>query len=537
VGHTLSGPAGVVMQRPAQGTSSGMFLAGGIAAALFARERDGRGRTVDVALLAGGVWTLAPDLVAASVLGADPPKPGQAGTRPPLGIALVGMYTTADGRVLQLNMLATDKYWKAACEALEAPDFAADPALATDAGRAARMPEIRERFARTIATRPLPHWMARLRSAGCIFSSFATPTEVQSDPQVLANGYLPRHPSHPKARLAASPVQFDEAPIRSAAAAGKGEHTDSARGMGSPRAVAAGCGRGRDRLSARRPSPRRLPAGCALIRGRTPFRRRRARPRLARPARRRSSTEASRQPGTLGVVARAPAGSVGRDPGHRARDGSARGVIDGITVIPASGQCGRRLAAGLGLAAPARHEGSGRSCARARAGGAPSSATSDARASAGRPAGGARRRRMVNLHANSRRGAGRCLAHPLLPRRPAQLLFVPRNLARWEALPGPPPIVGSVDAHAKFRLLGPVGGTVDRYRDVFRLLTTHVLARDASAASILEALRSGRSYVALEGLGRVDAFRFEPSGGGFHLEAPEEARLTLLCDGRRAQRR
>jgi crotonobetainyl-CoA:carnitine CoA-transferase CaiB-like acyl-CoA transferase len=204
-----------------------MFLAGGIAAALFARERDGRGRTVDVALLAGGVWTLAPDLVAASVLGADPPKPGQAGTRVPTGIALLGMYTTADARVLQLNMLATDKYWKTACEALEAPDFAADPALASDAGRAPRMLEIRGRFARTIAARPLAHWMERLRSAGCIFSSFATPTEVQSDPQVVANGYLPRHPNHPRARLAASPVQFDEQPIEvRCGAPGKGEHSD-----------------------------------------------------------------------------------------------------------------------------------------------------------------------------------------------------------------------------------------------------------------------------------------------------------------------
>jgi crotonobetainyl-CoA:carnitine CoA-transferase CaiB-like acyl-CoA transferase len=50
---------------------------------------------------------------------------------------------------------------------------------------------------------------------------------VQGDPQVLANGYLPRHPTHPKARLAASPVQFDEEPIQvRRAAPGKGEHTD-----------------------------------------------------------------------------------------------------------------------------------------------------------------------------------------------------------------------------------------------------------------------------------------------------------------------
>src|SRR5262245_6045552 len=228
VGHMMSGAAGVVMQRPAQGDiPSGMFLAGGIAAALYARERDGRGRTVDVALLAGGVWTLAPDLVAASVLGADPPKPGQGGARAPAGLALVGMCTTADARVLQLNMLATAKYWATACAALEAPELGSDPALASDAGRAARTAEIRERFARTIAAKPLAHWQARLREAGCIFSAFATPSEVQSDPQVLANGYLPKHPGHPRARLAASPVQFDEIPVAiRRAAPGKGEHTD-----------------------------------------------------------------------------------------------------------------------------------------------------------------------------------------------------------------------------------------------------------------------------------------------------------------------
>jgi crotonobetainyl-CoA:carnitine CoA-transferase CaiB-like acyl-CoA transferase len=228
VGHMLSAPGGVVMQRPAQGDiPSGMFLAGGIAAALFARERDGRARTVDVALLAGGVWTLAPDLVAASVLGADPPKPGQGPQRLAGGMALIGSYTTADGRVLQLNMLATDKYWAKACEALEAPDLAADATLASDAGRAPRIAELRERFARTIAGRPLAHWSARLRAAGCIFSFFATPSEVQGDPQVVANGYLPRHPSHPHARLAASPVQFDEEPIAiRRAAPQKGEHTD-----------------------------------------------------------------------------------------------------------------------------------------------------------------------------------------------------------------------------------------------------------------------------------------------------------------------
>jgi hypothetical protein len=143
---------------------------------------------------------------------------------------------------------------------------------------------------------------------------------------------------------------------------------------------------------------------------------------------------------------------------------------------------------------------------------------------------------LVNLHANGKlRSAALGWRVPLLPGALAlrTLAFVPaENLARWAALPGPPPIVGSVDAHAKFRLFGRLGGSIDRYRDVFRIVTTHVLARDASAPAILDALRSGRSYVALEALGRVDAFRFEPTADGFELEAPEEARLVLVCDGR-----
>jgi hypothetical protein len=142
---------------------------------------------------------------------------------------------------------------------------------------------------------------------------------------------------------------------------------------------------------------------------------------------------------------------------------------------------------------------------------------------------------LVSLHANSElRRASLAWRVPLLPSGVAlrTLLFVPEaNLARWQALPGPPPIVGAVDAHAKMRLLGPGGGTVDRYRDVFRLLTTHVWAAGASEAEILAALAAGRSYVAFEGLGRVDRFRFAPEGVGFRLEAPRAAELALVCGG------
>jgi crotonobetainyl-CoA:carnitine CoA-transferase CaiB-like acyl-CoA transferase len=50
---------------------------------------------------------------------------------------------------------------------------------------------------------------------------------VLADPQVDANGYYPRHPEHPLARLAAGPVQIDgeQTSVRRRAPR-TGEHTD-----------------------------------------------------------------------------------------------------------------------------------------------------------------------------------------------------------------------------------------------------------------------------------------------------------------------
>jgi hypothetical protein len=141
---------------------------------------------------------------------------------------------------------------------------------------------------------------------------------------------------------------------------------------------------------------------------------------------------------------------------------------------------------------------------------------------------------LANLHANAEAARGALVWRaPLLPTgaalRPVLTLHDTYRDG-WEQLPGPPALVGAVDAHARLRLLGPLGGTIDRYRDLFRLLTTHVLVRERSAAGVLEALRAGRSYVAFEGLAVVDRFRFEAAPGGFLLEAPRPARLLLVCD-------
>ncbi len=66
-GAPLVQPRGALGDAP-----SGAFLAGGVAAALFRRERTGEPTLVDVSLLGAAVWTLSNDLVPTTILGEEP---------------------------------------------------------------------------------------------------------------------------------------------------------------------------------------------------------------------------------------------------------------------------------------------------------------------------------------------------------------------------------------------------------------------------------------------------------------------------------
>lgn len=77
-------------------------------------------------------------------------------------------------------------------------------------------------------------------------------------------------------------------------------------------------------------------------------------------------------------------------------------------------------------------------------------------------------------------------------------------LAHWDELCKKRRVigVGSCDAHAN---TGPIA----TYRQCFRVVTTHVLARAATAEGILEAMREGRAYVAFEIHGDATGFAFD----------------------------
>lgn len=224
IAHMLTEPGAdhLTAPRPAFGdVPSGMFLAGGICAALVHAQRTGEGVLVDTSLLNGANWTLSPDLAYASVAGENPPaRPTSTAGRSPLG----GTYRTGDGRWLMLMMLDEARYWAPACRALGLDELI-EPYADAERRRGA-WSEIGARITGVIGALDRDELQRRLVGEQCIFSFVASPVDVLEDPAVVDNGYLMAHPEHPPLRLAAAPAQFDdELPAIRRPGPRKGEHT------------------------------------------------------------------------------------------------------------------------------------------------------------------------------------------------------------------------------------------------------------------------------------------------------------------------
>jgi crotonobetainyl-CoA:carnitine CoA-transferase CaiB-like acyl-CoA transferase len=202
----------------------GQTIAGGIAGALFRRERTGEPSVVDVSLLGLGLWNLSPDIVAAGVLQAPVP----AFDRSAMPNPLTNIYKTSDGRFLFLVFLQADRHWPELCEAIERPDLIADDRFADARARFANRQECIALLDEIFAGRPLAHWQARLAKVEGVWGPVQTSLEVHDDPQVLANGYLPelKLDDGTPFRLVANPVQFDETPPDLTPAPAHGQHTE-----------------------------------------------------------------------------------------------------------------------------------------------------------------------------------------------------------------------------------------------------------------------------------------------------------------------
>jgi len=204
----------------------GQTLAGGVAAALFRRERHGAASVVDASLLSCAMWALSPDIVASKLFGIPKLPRGHRSHSPN---PLVGTYKTKDGRFLNLTMLESDRYWPDLCQRIGRPELVEDPRFSSAALRHEHGPECVSTLDEAFAQRTLAEWKAALADALGVWAVCQEPLELHEDPQALQNGYLVDVATEEGASftLVANPVQFDETSPELTRAPAHGEHTEA----------------------------------------------------------------------------------------------------------------------------------------------------------------------------------------------------------------------------------------------------------------------------------------------------------------------
>jgi crotonobetainyl-CoA:carnitine CoA-transferase CaiB-like acyl-CoA transferase len=206
----------------------GMTIAGGIAAALFARDRTGEPSVVDVSLLSVGVWAMALSVNNALMAGEAPPTAPLAGSGASPFNPIIGNFRTSDDRWVNLTMLQAGRYWADVCRHLGLDDLIEDERFDSAKKLMARAPEAGQLVAEAIAAKPYAFWLDRLQSLEGQWAPNNNALEVGQDAQVRANGYIvPVTDADGREReLVASPVQFDAEPPTLVRAPQFAEHTD-----------------------------------------------------------------------------------------------------------------------------------------------------------------------------------------------------------------------------------------------------------------------------------------------------------------------
>jgi crotonobetainyl-CoA:carnitine CoA-transferase CaiB-like acyl-CoA transferase len=219
------------MPGPAYGDSiGGLAIAGGVAAALFARERTGEPSIVDTSLLSVGAWAnaLAIDL---SLMSGEPwrmPSVPKGNAAAAMRNPLVGMFRTSDGRYINLNMMQPAKYWADTCKHIGREDLLGDERFDTAEKVMENADAAAQIIGDTIASHTYAHWAEQFQALEGQWASVQNSVEVGRDRQLRANGYFAEVTDvdgNPQT-LVTNPVQFDEQPAQPTRGPQFAEHTD-----------------------------------------------------------------------------------------------------------------------------------------------------------------------------------------------------------------------------------------------------------------------------------------------------------------------
>jgi crotonobetainyl-CoA:carnitine CoA-transferase CaiB-like acyl-CoA transferase len=208
---------------------SGMSVAGGLAAALFHRERTGETVEIDVSLLSNAWWAAGAGMGLAIESGVASrgrmPSSGSVRNNP-----FVGNFWTSDGGTINLCTLTPGPVIRDVFTHLGIPEAADDPRFATGELLMANWAEASALIVKAIGSKPFAYWRQHLRTMKAQWAPVQSLLDLSTDEQALANDMLfevEAPDGGAPIKLARGPVQFDRAPVQTTRAPQASEHTET----------------------------------------------------------------------------------------------------------------------------------------------------------------------------------------------------------------------------------------------------------------------------------------------------------------------
>ncbi len=209
---------------PLADMSAGVYAFASILAALYHRERTGRGQAIDVSLLESQIGWMT-NLAGAYFATGEPPK--RRGNDHPT-ITPYRPFRAGDGRYFILAV-GSEPIWQRFCRAVGLEALVDDPRFATNPDRLQHREELYAILEPHFLQKSAQEWLDILKAANVPSAPIYRLDEALNDPHVVARGMIvtQEHPSAGEIHSLAYPAHFSETPARYTSPPPRlGEHTE-----------------------------------------------------------------------------------------------------------------------------------------------------------------------------------------------------------------------------------------------------------------------------------------------------------------------
>lgn len=202
---------------------AGQYLAQAVLAALYSRDRTGKGQRIDVPLYDSALSTMMPYAARYLMEGTDETRIGNSSrVAQPLNV-----YEAMDGPFVLCA--AGDRMWHRLCrDGIGREDLTGDPRFATNADRVANHVELKAELDHVFGKAMTEDWIARLRKAGIPAGAIRTPGQALESEETAARGMIVSapHPTEGEVPTLRSAIAMTGTPARAPAGAPLlGQHT------------------------------------------------------------------------------------------------------------------------------------------------------------------------------------------------------------------------------------------------------------------------------------------------------------------------